>query len=127
MGSRALKVTADGAGLVGHAGAILLRKAADQAGLTGQLGTALRKAGGSPVFDRGVVLVSLAAAIALGATSVIAANIAADLAAWTHLLGLHDDADLREANPGMLRYRIWPIPARLARHARQRTFKISPD
>ena len=31
----ALKVTADGAGLVGHAGAILLRKAADQAGLTG--------------------------------------------------------------------------------------------
>ena len=28
----ALKVTADGKGLVGHAGAILLRKAADQAG-----------------------------------------------------------------------------------------------
>ena len=73
------------------------------------------------------MLVSLAAVIALGATSVIAANIAADLAAWTHLLGLHDDADLREANPGKLRYRIWPIPARLARHARQRTFKISPD
>ena len=30
----ALKVTADGTGLVGHAGAVLLRKAADQAGLT---------------------------------------------------------------------------------------------
>jgi hypothetical protein len=30
----ALKVTADGKGLVGHAGAVLLRKAADQAGLT---------------------------------------------------------------------------------------------
>ena len=30
----ALKVTADGKGLVGHAGAILLRKAADQTGLT---------------------------------------------------------------------------------------------
>jgi hypothetical protein len=29
----ALKVTGDGAGLVGHAGAVLLRKAADQAGL----------------------------------------------------------------------------------------------
>ena len=28
----ALKVTADGTGLVGHAGAVLLRKAADQAG-----------------------------------------------------------------------------------------------
>ncbi len=49
---------------------------------------------------------------------VIAANIAADLAAWTRLLGLHDDADLREADPDTLRYRIWHIPARLARHAR---------
>jgi Transposase DDE domain group 1 len=65
----ALKVTADGTGLVGHAGAVLLRKAADQAGLTGQLSTALRKKGASPVFDRGAVLVSLAAAIALGAAS----------------------------------------------------------
>src|SRR4029077_627077 len=54
----ALKVTADGAGLVGHAGAILLRKAADQAGLAAGLGAALRKAGQSPVFDRGIVLVS---------------------------------------------------------------------
>ena len=41
----ALKVTADGAGLVGHAGAVLLRKAADQAGLTAWLSTALRRAG----------------------------------------------------------------------------------
>jgi hypothetical protein len=30
----ALKVTADGTGLAGHAGAVLLRKAADQAGST---------------------------------------------------------------------------------------------
>ena len=30
----ALKVTGGGTGLVGHAGAVLLRKAADQAGLT---------------------------------------------------------------------------------------------
>ncbi len=44
----ALKVTGDGAGLVGHAGAILLRKAADQAGLTAWLGAALQKAGKSP-------------------------------------------------------------------------------
>jgi hypothetical protein len=41
----ALKVTADGAGLAGHAGAVLLRKAADQAGLTAQLSAALRKGG----------------------------------------------------------------------------------
>ena len=57
---------------------------------------------------------------------VIAANIAADLAAWTRLLGCCDDADLREADPDTLRYRIWHIPARLARHARQRTLNISP-
>ena len=49
----ALKVTGGGAGLVGHAGAILLRKAAGQAGLGAGLGAALRKAGQSPVFDRG--------------------------------------------------------------------------
>jgi hypothetical protein len=58
---------------------------------------------------------------------VITANIAADLAAWTRLLGHHDNPDLREADPGTLRYRIWHIPARLARHARQRILKISPD
>src|SRR5438132_133397 len=66
---QALKVTAGGAALVGHAGAVLLRKAADQAELTGQLSTALRKAGTSPLLDRGAVLVSMAAAIALGAAS----------------------------------------------------------
>jgi hypothetical protein len=58
---------------------------------------------------------------------VIAANIAADLAAWTRLLGHYDDEDLRNADPDTLRYRIWHIPARLARHARQRILKISPD
>ncbi len=62
----ALTVTADGTGLVGHAGAVPLRKAADQAGLTGQLSAALRKTGTSPAFDRGIVLVLLAVAIALG-------------------------------------------------------------
>jgi hypothetical protein len=58
---------------------------------------------------------------------VIAANIAADLAAWTRLLGCHDDEELRDAGPDTLRYRIWHIPARLASHARQRLLKISPD
>ena len=52
----ALTVTGGGAGLVGHVGAILLRKAADQAGLTAGRGAALRKAGMSPVLDRGIVL-----------------------------------------------------------------------
>jgi hypothetical protein len=82
----ALKVTADGTGLVGHAGAVLLRKAADQAGLTAVLSAALRKAGTSPVFDRGIVLVSLAAAIALGATSM------SDIALLAHLAPVLGDA-----------------------------------
>jgi hypothetical protein len=58
---------------------------------------------------------------------VITANIAAGLAAWTRLLGFCDDPDLREADPETLRYRVWHIPARLARHARERVLKISPD
>ena len=74
-----LKVTGDGTGLVGHAGAVLLRKAADQAGLTGWLSAALRKAGTSPVFDRGIALASMAVAIALGATSM------SDIAVLAHL------------------------------------------
>ena len=82
----ALKVTAGGTGLVGHAGAVLLRKAADQAGLTAWLGAALRKAGKSPVLDRGIVLVSMAAAIALGATSM------SDIAVLAHLAPVLGDA-----------------------------------
>jgi len=82
----ALKVTAGGTGLVGYAGAVLLRKAADQAGLTGLLSGALRKKGTSPAFDRGAVLVSLAAAIALGAASM------SDIALLAHLAPVLGDA-----------------------------------
>jgi hypothetical protein len=57
----------------------------------------------------------------------LAANIAADLTAWARLLGLHDQPDLRDAEPDTHRYRIWHLPARLVRHARKRTLKISPD
>src|SRR5215472_15159249 len=64
-----LKVTGEGEGLVGHAGAVLLRKLADQAGLTGALGSALARAEKFPLIDRGIALVSMAVAIALGATS----------------------------------------------------------
>jgi Transposase DDE domain group 1 len=82
----ALKVTADGKGLVGHAGAILLRKAADQLGLTAGLSTALLKKGTSPLLDRGIVLASLAVAIALGATSM------SDIALLAHLAPVLGDA-----------------------------------
>jgi Transposase DDE domain group 1 len=56
---------------------------------------------------------------------VLAANIAADLSAWCRLPGLYDCDDLKDAEPGTLRYRLWALPARLARHARQRVLKLS--
>jgi hypothetical protein len=56
---------------------------------------------------------------------VVAANIAADLSAWCRLLGLYDCDDLKDAEPDTLRYRLWHLPARLARHARARVLKIS--
>jgi Transposase DDE domain group 1 len=65
----ALEVTADGNGLVGHGGGILLRKLADQCGLTAELDAALAQKGTSPQFSRGVALASTAIAIAMGATA----------------------------------------------------------
>jgi len=56
---------------------------------------------------------------------VLATNIAADLAAWTRLLGLYDCDDLKDAEPDTLRYRLLSLPARLVRHARARVLKIS--
>jgi Transposase DDE domain group 1 len=115
----ALKVTGGGTGLVGHAGAVLLRKAADQAGLTAALSAALRKAGTSPLLDRGIVLVSMAAAIALGATSM------SDIAVLAHLApvlgGAPSGPTVRRAldlagTPGMLD-RIARARARARAHA----------
>jgi hypothetical protein len=56
---------------------------------------------------------------------VLAANVAADLDAWTRLLGLYDEVELVRAEPQTLRYCLWHLPARLVKHARQRVLKIS--
>lgn len=61
-------MVADGRGLVGHAGAVLLRACADRTGLTSALSAALARRGAPPGWDRGLVLVQLAVAIALGAS-----------------------------------------------------------
>jgi hypothetical protein len=58
---------------------------------------------------------------------VLAANLVADLDAWTRLLGLHDIDDLADAEPATLRYRLLHLPAKLTRHARRRTLAISRD
>ena len=56
---------------------------------------------------------------------VLAANLAADLAAWCRLQGLYDCDDLKDAEPDTLRYRLLSLPARLVRHARARVLRIS--
>ena len=67
--AHALEVTADGNGLVGHAGAVLLRMLADRTGLTSELDSALALKGTFPLISRGMVLVSTAISIAMGATA----------------------------------------------------------
>lgn len=53
-----------------------------------------------------------------------AANLACDLDAWVRLLALHDIEDLPHAEPDTMRFRLYHLPARLARHARSRTLRI---
>ncbi|MEY9913607.1 hypothetical protein ABIA35_009880 [Catenulispora sp. MAP12-49] len=93
--ARRLKVAADAKGLVGHAGAVLLRRCAYQTGLTSALSEALRVRGRSPGWDRGVVLVQLAVAICLGATAL------ADIAVLDHQAAVFgaapSDATVRRA------------------------------
>ncbi|MFI1936908.1 transposase [Streptomyces purpureus] len=66
---RRLLVVADGKGLVGHAGAVLLRKLSDRTGLTAALAEVLPAGTGAGWRDRAVVVVQLAVAIALGAVN----------------------------------------------------------
>ena len=55
---------------------------------------------------------------------VLAANLAADISAWTRLLGLHDQPELAHAEPQTLRYRLLHLPAKLTTHARRRWLSI---
>src|SRR6185437_9604858 len=118
---RALKVTATGTGLVGHAGAVLLRKAADQTGLTSQLSAAVRRKGSSPLLDRGLVLVSLAVAIALGAASM------SDIPARAPVPGAGGRAERVDGPPGAGPRRDPRMLDRIARaraRAREHAWKL---
>lgn len=53
---------------------------------------------------------------------VLAANLAADLVAWTRLLGLFDHDDLVRTEPAKMHYRLWHIP----RRARERRHEVHP-
>ena len=52
---------------------------------------------------------------------VLAANLAADISAWTRLLGLHDQPELADAEPQTLRYRLLHLPAKLTERASPRS------
>jgi Transposase DDE domain group 1 len=68
--STGLSCTADGTGVVAHAGAVGLRLLADRTGLTGQLSAALSRRSFSPVHDRGRVLVDVAVMLADGGEAI---------------------------------------------------------
>lgn len=115
--ARRLSVAADAKGLIGHAGAALLRQCADKAGLTGALSAAMARRGRLPGWDRGVVLVQLAVAIALGATSMV------DIALLEHQRGLFgappSDSTVRRSLDELdarIRTRIAKARARVREH-----------
>jgi len=64
---RNLVVSARGKGLIGHAGAVLLRRCADRSGLTAALSEVFPAGRGPGWWDRGLVPVDLAISIVLGA------------------------------------------------------------
>nr|WP_295692623.1 transposase [Lapillicoccus sp.] len=68
--STALAVSADGAGVVAHAGNVATRLLADQVGLTGALSGAMARRGFTPTHDRGRVLVDVAVLIAGGGEAI---------------------------------------------------------
>lgn len=67
-------MTCDGKGLIGHAGALLLRKLADRLGLTRALSEVLPSSTANGWRQRATVLVQLAATIVLGARNLLEAE-----------------------------------------------------
>ena len=68
--SSGLSVTADGTGVVAHAGSVATRLLADRVGLTDGLSAALARRSFRPVHDRGRVLVDLAVLLADGGEAI---------------------------------------------------------
>jgi len=68
--SAGLSVSADGRGVVAHAGSVAVRLLADRTGLTGALSAVLQRCSSVPVHDRGRVLVDVAVMLAAGGEAV---------------------------------------------------------
>jgi Transposase DDE domain group 1 len=129
--SKGLRVTADGTGVVSHAGAALLRMLADRTGLTGQLSLALARRGWWPAHDRGRVLTDMAVMIAGGGEAIcdidvlrhqrdVFGSVASPATAWRALDEIDPAAVARIGRArGRARARVWklaggPPPARAA-------------
>ena len=115
--SSGLSVTADGTGVVAHAGSVAVRLLADRVGLTGGLSTALSRRSFLSVHDRGRVLVDLAVLLADGGEAI------ADIDVLRHqdqVLGPVASAPtvwraLNELTPAALR-RVETARAKVRRH-----------
>jgi hypothetical protein len=68
--SSRLSVSADGTGVVAHAGSVAVRLLADRSGLTKELSKATRRRSFRPVHDRGQVLVDVAVMLADGGEAI---------------------------------------------------------
>jgi hypothetical protein len=80
--SSGLSVTADGVGVVAHAGSVATRLLADRTGLTGELSKAMVRRSFVPVHDRGRVLVDVAVMLADGGEAI------ADIEVLRHQAGV---------------------------------------
>ncbi|HKT00985.1 MAG TPA: IS1380 family transposase [Rugosimonospora sp.] len=122
--SQGLELTGGACGLIGAVGAPLLRLLAEESGLRAALSGALTRSGFVPGHDRGQVLIDVAVALGLGATSVAGAvevlrqslavlqTVASAPTAWRALEELDTDALARVAKARAAQRRL--VWARLA-------------
>lgn len=115
--STGLSVTADGVGLVAHAGGIATRLLGDRTGLTAELSRAMSRRRFTPVHDRGRVLVDVAVMLADGGEAI------ADIDVLRHQAGVLGPVaspatvwrTLKAMTPGPLK-KIAAARARVRRH-----------
>jgi len=115
--SSGLSVTADGRGVIAHAGSVATRLLADRVGLTGELSRATARASFRPVHDRGRVLVDVAVLLADGGEAISDIDV---LRHQQQVLGPVASAPtvwraLDELSPAMLK-RVESARARVRRH-----------
>ena len=115
--SAGLSVSADGVGVVAHAGSVAIRLLADRTGLTGELSKAMARRNFTPGHDRGRVLADVAVMLADGGEAI------ADIDVLRHQAGVLGPVaspptvwrTLKSITPGRLK-KIAATRARVRRH-----------